>query len=116
MDDTTWIAETKDSLEDMLAIADDFYSLMSIKVNKDKSELLVHVPGQPSPDLVHLKFGSSTVDIRPAAYAKSVRILGVWMNLKGQRSFIVQQAKDEVANMCRILQKKRLTDKHLFYL
>jgi ribonuclease HI len=116
MDDTTWIAETKDSLESMLAIADDFYALTSIKVNKEKSELLVHVPGQPTPDVIHLKFGSTTVDIRPAEYSESVRILGVWMNLKGQRQFIVQQAKDEVATMCRILQRKRLTDKQLLYL
>src|SRR5256885_1712382 len=38
------------------------------------------------------------------------------MNLKGQRTFIVQQAKDEVAIMCRVLQKKHLTDKQLLYL
>jgi len=42
MDDTTWMTHTKDNLEMILMIADDFYNLNNIKVNKKKSVLLVH--------------------------------------------------------------------------
>ena len=41
MDDSTWFANNKESLEQILEIADQFFTLNNIKVNKEKSELLV---------------------------------------------------------------------------
>jgi hypothetical protein len=44
MDDTSWIAPTQHNLERILSIADSFNDLNNIKVNKEKSELLVNSP------------------------------------------------------------------------
>src|SRR6266496_6434327 len=41
MDDTQWLSNSQSNLEKILTIADSFYKLNDIQVNKDKSELLV---------------------------------------------------------------------------
>jgi hypothetical protein len=61
MDDTTWIASSKQNMESILQTADDFNHLNNIKVNKQKSELLMHVPGQPYNDEVSIEFGQETI-------------------------------------------------------
>ncbi|CAB4384210.1 unnamed protein product [Rhizophagus irregularis] len=43
MDDTTIIAKNQTQLENMLEIADNFYTLNDIKINKEKSELILGV-------------------------------------------------------------------------
>ena len=54
--------------------------------------------------------------IKPAKNNESIRILGVWINLKGKREFVIQQAKDEVQQTVNILKRKPGTDKQLLYL
>jgi hypothetical protein len=118
MDDTTWITETKDSLETILEIADDFYNLNSIKVNKDKSELLVYDPNNPqlNRNSIILKFGDDQIEITPKLYNESARILGVWVNLDGNKNYVIQQMHDEVTKLCLVLKRKPITDKQLLYL
>src|SRR5437868_8999681 len=41
MDDTQWITDSQTKLEKILKIADSFYNLNDIQVNKEKSELLI---------------------------------------------------------------------------
>src|SRR3954469_24548947 len=116
MDDTTWLSEKQENLETILEIADDFYTLNNIKVNKTKSELIVNVPGKDVPDEIELNFGTESIKIRPAKKNESIRTLGVWINFEGNRRFIKKQAQDEVESMCNILKRKKLTDKQLLYL
>src|ERR1044072_6945150 len=116
MDDTTWVTPSKTNLELILEIADDFYKLNNIKVNKTKSELIVNIPNEDIPQEITLSFGNETVVISPAQRNESIRTLGVWINFDNNRSFIKQQALDEVRSMCNIIKRKRLTDKQLLYL
>ena len=67
-------------LEATLEIADEFYVLNNIQVNKDKSILLTNnsqVHKQSPPSEIRLRFGSSAVDITPLDKHASTRILGV---------------------------------------
>ncbi len=116
MDDTTWLTTSQNNLESILSIADDFYTLNNIQVNKTKSELIVNIPGELTPDEITLSFGAEPIIIRPAHKQESVRTLGVWVNFNNNRQFILTQAKDEVVAMCNTLRKKLLTDKQLLYL
>ena len=43
MDDTLWIARSKDDLINIIAIANSFYELNSIQVNWAKSDLLTNL-------------------------------------------------------------------------
>jgi hypothetical protein len=72
MDDTSWIASSQHNLERILSIADSFNILNNIKVNKEKSELLVNSPDIDNNDKeqvvipINLVFGNTTVKIQPA--------------------------------------------------
>ena len=81
MDDTTWLTTSQNNLESILAIADDFYTLNNIQVNKTKSELIVNIPGELTPDEVTLSFGSDPIIIKPAHKQESVRTLGFGLTL-----------------------------------
>src|SRR4051794_12291683 len=73
MDDTIWITEIKDFLETILEIADDFYDLNSIKVNKDKFKLLVNIPEDKDVNkhIILLTFRSEQIQIKPKLYNES---------------------------------------------
>jgi hypothetical protein len=84
------------NLEHILSIADSFNILNNIKVNKEKSELLVNSPDVDNNDKeqvvtpIDLVFGNITVKIQPAQKGESIRFLGVWINLKKKHNFVVQ--------------------------
>src|SRR5256885_592675 len=90
MNDTTWITETKDFLEIILEIADNFYSLNSIKVNKNKFKLLVNVPEDKDVNkhTILFTFENEQIQIKPKLYNKLARILGVWVNLDDNKQFV----------------------------
>src|SRR5437762_809197 len=113
MDDTTWITETKESLEEILKIADNFYNLNNIKVNKEKLELLVNIPDDPYiyDYPITLKFGQKRIRITPKKHKESARILGIWVNLDSDHKFDIQQCKNEVIRVANILKRKLLTNK-----
>jgi hypothetical protein len=78
MDDTSWIALSQHNLERILSIADSFNFLNNIKVNKEKSELLVNSPDVNNNDKeqvvapLDLVFGNTTVKIQPARKGESI--------------------------------------------
>ena len=64
MDDSTWIGKNKNELKIILQIADSFNEYNGIKVNKDKSELLVHQPEADEQEtLIELNFGSDIIKV-----------------------------------------------------
>ena len=119
MDNTTWITQNKEQLELSLGIADEFYALNNIKVNKDKSVLLTNADTtdslNPASTKVTLKFGREQIHIQPAKTGQSVRFLGVWINLDLQSNFVKAQIREEIVKTCQIMKKKHLTDEHLLY-
>ncbi|CAB4425398.1 unnamed protein product [Rhizophagus irregularis] len=82
MDDTTLLAKDQCQLETMLDIANEFYNLNDIKINKDK-------------------FGSEYINIKPKEPNESIRILGVWFNVNDDKKFVLSQAKSEVKKVDR---------------
>ncbi|CAB4380846.1 unnamed protein product [Rhizophagus irregularis] len=77
LDDTTWFSDTIDNLQKNLNIADDFYSLANIKINKEKTKLLTNDDNllkQPS-NRYNLQFGNDLVEIEIIPKRKDERIL-----------------------------------------
>lgn len=110
MDDTLWISKSKEDLEAILSIADDFYQLNSILVNWDKSVLLTSIPiAQP----IHFKLTHNEEWIKPLDLKTSTRYLGIWISLLPNSSFIRQQVHNEVAAAAATMKKKYITDKQL---
>ena len=116
MDDSTWLANKKETLEQILEIADQFFTLNNIKVNKDKSELLVSSPSYNTSQPISIKFGHENISLLPKNYTEVARILGVWINLDGSKKFVIKQMKDEVISFRNTIKYKWITDKQMLYL
>src|SRR4051812_14488797 len=112
MDDSNWLAHSQKDLEDILEVADEFYSITKAAINKSKSQLLTNAVTTSQP--IPIKFGSSIVDIKPEL--GSTRFLGVWINIFNSKLFIKRQTMDTIAKFTSILKSKPLTEKQLIYI
>ena len=84
------MAPSKLNLKTILRIAGDFNRLNNIKVNKDKSELLQFTPKQQYNLNIVLQFGKDSIDICLCTRSESIRVLGIWINLKKEWEFAVR--------------------------
>jgi len=119
MDDTTWLAHSKLQLEKTLHIADEFYNINNIQVNKDKSVLLTNnrdVHKNNLPLTISLSFGTSHISITPLKKKESTRVLGVWINLECNLTFVIKQANGDTNRFIKTIKPKRLTDKQMAYI
>ncbi|GES91593.1 RNA-directed DNA polymerase from mobile element jockey-like [Rhizophagus clarus] len=96
IDDTQWLAPDKSNLESILKIADSFYRLTDIQVNKEKSSLLLRKKRFDKSKLrphnpIQLDFGFDTITITPTSPFESTRILAKFA-------------------------RKRIIDKHMIYI
>src|SRR4051812_1770404 len=90
MDDSNWIAHSKEDLETILQVADEFYSITKTAINKNKSQLITN--DLLAPSLIPINFGPSVINIKPEF--SSIRFLGVWINIFNSPSFVTKQVKD----------------------
>ncbi|CAB5382454.1 unnamed protein product [Rhizophagus irregularis] len=120
MDDTGFITNNKNNLERILKIADSFYKLNDIKINKQKSELLLRKnisKKKPLDDIVKIKFGEDIIEVKPTHRNRSSRFLGVWINAFNNNSHVIQQIKDEISAIIKNIScRKGITDKMMIYL
>src|SRR4051812_7593420 len=84
MDDTNWIASSKQDLEDILQVADEFYNLTRSELNKGKSKLLTTYQSDAFP--ISVKFSLSSINITPEQGL--VCFLGVWINSQRSQYFV----------------------------
>lgn len=99
MDDTTFITNDKLNMEKILKIADFFYELNDIKINKQKSELLLRENISRKKKLdskITIKFGNEDIKIKPTPVSQSLRFLGIWLNTFNNNKHVKQQIKDEI--------------------
>ncbi|GBB96732.1 hypothetical protein RclHR1_28170001 [Rhizophagus clarus] len=99
MDDTHWITDKKDKLESMLSIADSFYRLNDIQINKNKSELMMR-----------------TKIIKAKHPHEPTRILGVYFNIENDEQYLISKVKAEINHLTNLMWKKKITDKHILYI
>ncbi|GET01189.1 reverse transcriptase family protein [Rhizophagus clarus] len=122
MDDTQWLAPSQNNLEKILKIADSFYKLNDIQVNKEKSELLVrYKQGKYRPKLkphepVTLRFRSDLIFIIPVLPRSSIRILGVYFDERNTFQSTIKQITDKINELQYKYARKRITDKHMIYI
>ncbi len=59
MDDANWISSSLEDLEEILNVADDFYNLTQVAINKEKSKLITNTT--TNTDLIPIRFGSNII-------------------------------------------------------
>jgi ribonuclease HI len=113
MDDTTWIAPSKEAMDNILSIASSFYKLNSIKVNPDKSSLLTLNPSTPQNE-TYATFDN--IQINPTLPNIPVRILGVWFNSSGSQKHHISSFKNIINSFVSLLYPKKLTGEQMIYI
>ncbi|PKY58979.1 hypothetical protein RhiirA4_481344 [Rhizophagus irregularis] len=92
----TLLPGNKNELDKLLSIADEFYNLNDIQINKDKKH---------------------NISILPVPKDTSIRILGVWFNAYDDRKFVLNQCKNDILTLItNTLRRKVITDKQTAYI
>ena len=73
-DNTTWLASSRKQLEELLAIAEEFYALNDIQINTQKSKLLVINP-KVKIEEIYISFGA--IRIKAEKDNTITRFLGI---------------------------------------
>jgi ribonuclease HI/endonuclease/exonuclease/phosphatase family metal-dependent hydrolase len=115
MDDSTWLAKNKKELETILKVADSFNEFNGIKVNKDKSQLIV-LNSTESTANTNITYGNNTTKILPLKNNVSTRFLGVWISEKDNKNFVKNQISNEIGKAYNVMKYKKLIDDQIKYI
>ncbi|CAB4443464.1 unnamed protein product [Rhizophagus irregularis] len=123
MDDSTLVSSSKEGMEHMLSITEEFYRLNNTTANHNKYVLATNAISATqdlSPIVFNLTPSSlnatATITVAPIPMSSSFRFLGVWFNINGSRSFIRKQLKQECNSFSAILRPAKLTSQQVVYL
>ncbi|CAB5192257.1 unnamed protein product [Rhizophagus irregularis] len=122
LDDTTWLAENFDDLENNLRIAHNFYQLANIHINKDKTLILANkfarknLPLMSTSDLSHIEIEFGTkIRVPLASKNQGVRILGVYFNADDGHQTSIKKIYNTINYVTVLIRKKKLTHDHVIY-
>ena len=97
------MADFRTDLQNIMALADSFFTLNSIQVNWDKSVLLTNTRDTSA---VNFTFNDKDVWLSPLSHKDSTRYLGVWISLFDNTSYIKTQVVTEFKKVKNVLDKK----------
>ncbi|GBC09174.1 hypothetical protein RclHR1_08660005 [Rhizophagus clarus] len=75
-DDTQWIAKSKDEAKKITLIADEFFDINDIKINEEKSEIIVINPEDNNESKRFIEIGESKNKVTAIKGSVPIRILG----------------------------------------
>ncbi|CAB4421324.1 unnamed protein product [Rhizophagus irregularis] len=123
MDDSTLVSSSKEGMEHMLSITEEFYRINNTSANHNKYVLATNAISATQ-DLSPIVFNltpsllntTATITVTPIPMSLSFRFLGVWFNINGSQNFIRKQLKQECNFFSAILRPAKLTSQQVVYL
>ncbi|RHZ44904.1 hypothetical protein Glove_707g107 [Diversispora epigaea] len=113
VDDTNWFASNRENMKKILKIANEFYCMNDIAINKSKSHLIaINVEG--SERTRGVKMGDTF--LQPVAKDFPVRSLGVYITETYSKQYQKDRLKKLTDYMALILRGKPITDKQAIYI
>ncbi|EXX58422.1 hypothetical protein RirG_198140 [Rhizophagus irregularis DAOM 197198w] len=103
-DDTAWIASNKKEMETIIGISNSFFKLNNIRINGDKSELLVW--NAPKDVIKSIKMGTNNDLVVAKKPSQESKYLGVYIRSQAGSSHIVKRVKNEIKSMVNLLKYK----------
>ena len=113
MDDTVWIADTKEHMQQITRVAESFFDLNLITVNSSKSDLIV-INSTNDRETNAIDFVQST--LLPHEPEDAIRYLGIWVSEDGKKKEQLNKLTNNIVKMTNILKRKKLTNKQLRYI
>ena len=81
-DNTTWVAVSKESLQSIINISNEFFELNDIEINRAKSELIVWRPNIKAKTKNGIQIETPPEYVEVKKVSKSIRFLDVQINPK----------------------------------
>jgi len=114
-DDTAWIAHSKDNLETIISISNEFFDINDININGKKSELITINASVPSQER-NVIMGSDNAIVNATLPHQPVRYLGAWFKSSPNNKHTIDLIQNEITSFKRCLCMKKLTNSHIIYL
>ena len=113
MDDTTWIANSKEELQQITNTAEEFYTINDIQTNPTKSFLLIINGNQRDRTGGITLRGQHITGTDPLI---PIRILGIWHSATGSKQHQKLLIKQKIEKTCKLIGMKYITDKQSRYI
>ena len=110
-DDTTWLGKSKEEMESILAIANEFFVINDIQLNENKCKLLVINKKKDVGEDIQI----NKIVIKAAKKSAVVRMLGIWLNGRLKESLVKDKAKEIIRQTALTLRWKKMTISQLVY-
>lgn len=115
VDDTTWIASSKDKLQEILNIVATFYKLNDSLINTAKSKLMVvNYPEHLRVEPVYA--GMDRGPVYPETETDLIKFLGVYFLLKQQLQNIWKNCMSKTIKALYVIRRKKITDDQIIYM
>ena len=105
-DDTTWIAKSKEELQRIINISNEFYELNDIEINSKKSELIVMNPDKKKvekEDQLAVIVGKNQNKVYAKKESDLARYLKVWISSKRKLRLSLNIIRNEISRMCKAI-------------
>ena len=116
MDDTTWIARSKENMQLILDDAREFYKANDSQINSSKSILIVINGKNRQMNEQHVKAGLRKEIVNRLDNKEFARFLGVWIGSTNPKKDIIPRIKNEINKITNVLKQKKATEKQATYI
>ncbi|GBC09246.1 hypothetical protein RclHR1_08700014 [Rhizophagus clarus] len=113
MDDTIFIDHNLYDLQDSIDLADEFYQINDILINRKKSEFLA-INLDVSKEKLHISIGSERTLIIPSTM--EIRYLGCYFTANNSRKLLIKRLRSMIAEFLAPLTTKRISVAYVVYL
>jgi hypothetical protein len=115
MDDTNWIARSKENMQLILDDAREFYRANDSQINSSKSVLIV-INSQDKSIKQEVQAGLNKEVVHRLGKKDFTRFLGVWIGSTNSKNDIVSRIIRETQNITSVLKCKKATEKQTLYI
>src|SRR5437763_12774156 len=105
----------KEELEIILQIVDSFNEYNGIKVNKEKSKLIV-INSSETKDNTNITYGTNSTKIFSLEKKEFTRFLGVWIGEDDNKNFVKGQINNEIEKAYNVMKYKKIIDDKIRYI
>ncbi|GBC25678.2 zinc finger BED domain-containing protein RICESLEEPER 2-like [Rhizophagus irregularis DAOM 181602=DAOM 197198] len=115
-DDTQWIAKSKNEARKITLIADEFFDINDIKINGEKSEIIVVNPEDNNEEERFIEIGKNRDKVTANKGSVPIRILGVWFKADKGDKHTEGIVKKEISTVLGAIRRKHITHMQAIYI